>query len=426
MAIVFPSSPTNGQIFSDPVTGNRYTYDSSKSLWKFSSNNVGMTVGTAPPPSASVAPGAMWYNTNTGRTFILYDDGDSRQWVENVPAVGSFDSSTVAGYANAASILAVAPAFNKANTALQNTSGTFAGSLNVTGAIAGGSGTNPWGYPVAAYGTSNAATTWVGSVNPNGLAGVGAGFISVIHGTNYNYSYQSGAGNMYITNANTGGSMYLSTGGNYRITVLSGGNIGVGTTTPSAKFHVSTGTTGGFALFQGSARTMYLEDDGSAARISTEGTGPFAIRAANSGGNHFNIDTTGRVYKSSNSGTMGFVSWSGSITRSTGIIPLNSISQGGTDFNTSTYRFTAPVTGMYHFDGTVKTGGGGGANFVVYLCVNGSNFVDSWGYDAAGKSYGVQVSATRALSAGDYVTLQWTHDSGTATIVYAWFSYFII
>jgi hypothetical protein len=117
MALTFPSGPSNGQVYTDSVTGNRYIYDSGKGLWKYASNNVGMTVGTAPPPSASVAPGAMWYNTNTGRTFILYDDGDSRQWVENVPAVGSFDSSTVAGYANAAVLPAVAPAFNTANAA---------------------------------------------------------------------------------------------------------------------------------------------------------------------------------------------------------------------------------------------------------------------------------------------------------------------
>lgn len=115
MALTFPSSPVDGQLYVDTVTGNRYIYDSGKGLWKYASNNVGMTVGTAPPPSASVAPGAMWYNTNTGRTFILYDDGDSRQWVENVPAVGSFDSSTVAGYANAAVLPAVTPAYNTAN-----------------------------------------------------------------------------------------------------------------------------------------------------------------------------------------------------------------------------------------------------------------------------------------------------------------------
>jgi hypothetical protein len=154
MALTFPSSPVDGQLYVDSVTGNRYIYDSGNGLWKYASNNVGMTVGTAPPPSASVAPGAMWYNTNTGRTFILYDDGDSRQWVENVPAVGSFDSATVAGYANAATQIYLSPVFNtanavynqsnvvfgvangaygKANTALQNTNVTLAGNLSVTG-----------------------------------------------------------------------------------------------------------------------------------------------------------------------------------------------------------------------------------------------------------------------------------------------------
>lgn len=142
MALVFPTSPTNGQVYTDSTTGNRYVYDSSKGVWKYSSNNVGVSVGTAPPPINQVAPGAMWYNTNTGRTFILYDDGDSKQWVENIPAPGSFDSSTVAGYANAASILAVAPAYNttnaafaKANAALANASGTLAGNLTVAGSI---------------------------------------------------------------------------------------------------------------------------------------------------------------------------------------------------------------------------------------------------------------------------------------------------
>jgi hypothetical protein len=138
MALTFPSSPVDGQLYIDSGTGNRYIYDSAKGLWKYASNNVSMTVGAAPPPTTTVAPGAMWYNTNTGRTFILYDDGDSRQWVENVPAVGSFDSSTVAGYANAAAVIAVAPAFNKANSALQNTSGTFAGSLTATGDVTSG------------------------------------------------------------------------------------------------------------------------------------------------------------------------------------------------------------------------------------------------------------------------------------------------
>lgn len=152
MALTFPSSPTNGQIYTDTVTGNRYMYDSTNGVWKYAANNVGMTISSAPPPGA--APGAMWYNKEVGRTFIYYDDGDSKQWVETVPAVGSFDSSTVAGYANAATILAVAPAYNTANAA-------FASANNVAPQV-----TPSFNTANAAFNTANAAYASANNVAP--------------------------------------------------------------------------------------------------------------------------------------------------------------------------------------------------------------------------------------------------------------------
>lgn len=180
MALTFPSSPSNGQYYTDTATGNRYVYNSSVGAWIIAANNVGMSVSSTPP--GNVAPGALWYNREIGRTFLYYDDGDSKQWVETVPATGFFDSSTVASYANVAAQIYLTPAYNtanaayaaannvgpqiaptfntanaayntanvvynqsnvvfgtvnasfgKANTALQNTSGTFAGNLTITG-----------------------------------------------------------------------------------------------------------------------------------------------------------------------------------------------------------------------------------------------------------------------------------------------------
>jgi hypothetical protein len=243
MALTFPSSPVDGQLYVDTGTGNRYIYDSGKGLWKYASNNVGMTVGTAPPPSASVAPGAMWYNTNTGRTFILYDDGDSRQWVENVPAVGSFDSSTVAGYANAAVLPAVTPAYNtanaafaKANTALQNTSGTFSGTLGVTGNL-GVNNTNPSSaLTVGVPGSSSTNTTKIGDIilYDDGQAH--------IHSSNTKGLFlQSVTGAVFI-NQEFNGNVVLAGGG---------GKVGIGNVSPSYKLHVNTGASGGFALFEG-------------------------------------------------------------------------------------------------------------------------------------------------------------------------------
>ena len=147
MALTFPSSPTNGQVYTDTITGNRYIYDSANGFWKFSSNNVGMSVSSTPP--SNVAPGSMWFNREIGRTFVYYDDGDSKQWVETVPATGFFDSSTVAGYANAATQIYLTPVYNtanaaysKANAALPNVSNAvFDGNLRVTGVLSIGSNT---------------------------------------------------------------------------------------------------------------------------------------------------------------------------------------------------------------------------------------------------------------------------------------------
>ena len=142
MALTFPSSPTNGQIYTDTITGNRYIYDSAKGFWKFSSNNVGMSVSSTPP--SNVGSGSMWYNREIGRTFVYYNDGDSSQWVETVPA-GSIDTSTIASYVNPIyaslntnwSYTNTAYTFaniavNTANTAFPNTSNvSFSGSFNL-------------------------------------------------------------------------------------------------------------------------------------------------------------------------------------------------------------------------------------------------------------------------------------------------------
>ena len=84
MALTFPSSPTNGQVYTDTTTGNRYVYDSTNSIWKFSSNTVTMSVSSTPP--ANVSSGSLWFNREIGRTFVYYDDGDSIQWIETVPS----------------------------------------------------------------------------------------------------------------------------------------------------------------------------------------------------------------------------------------------------------------------------------------------------------------------------------------------------
>ena len=75
MAIQFPASPTNGQVYQG------YYYDSNISAWKAS------PVSAGPVAIADVAPtgaihGDMWYNSFDGSSYVYVNDGTSSQWVE--------------------------------------------------------------------------------------------------------------------------------------------------------------------------------------------------------------------------------------------------------------------------------------------------------------------------------------------------------
>lgn len=85
--------------------------------------------------------GSLWWNSNLGRLFIYYTDGDSDQWVEASPSSSSIDVALIQSYTNVASDLAKL-AFNQANTAftssntkLSNSTVTLAGSLTTIGSL---------------------------------------------------------------------------------------------------------------------------------------------------------------------------------------------------------------------------------------------------------------------------------------------------
>ena len=163
MALNFPNSPTNGQVYTDVSTGNRWAWDSANTCWKSTSAfTQSITIAASAPGTPIV--GQLWWNQDYGRLLVYYNDGTSSQWVDASPsdytstqafnqsnnsyamanasfnmANASYTSSNLA-YAAANNIIPVYntanAAFAKANTALQNTSGTFAGTLTVTGNVA--------------------------------------------------------------------------------------------------------------------------------------------------------------------------------------------------------------------------------------------------------------------------------------------------
>lgn len=79
----------------------------------------------------------------------------------------------------------------------------------------------------------------------------------------------------------------------------------------------------------------------------------------------------------------------------------------GNYYNTSTRRFTAPVSGVYQLNAVIATQGGAGTfNYLsAEICVNGSRVV-SGGWDGGGPSYGKATTcAVIYMNAGDYAQL---------------------
>lgn len=122
MPLNFPSSPTANQIYSDSTTGNRYLWDATNNVWKWTPNTVTLTVQSLVPGTPT--PGQLWFNSDLGRLFIYYSDADSSQWIEASPASGSLEVALLNSYINVAANLAIS-AFNSANAAYNVTNTVF-------------------------------------------------------------------------------------------------------------------------------------------------------------------------------------------------------------------------------------------------------------------------------------------------------------
>ena len=91
MAFNFPNTPNNGDTFTAP-TGLGYIWNGY--AWLMTPDEGGgggggasITIADTPPPGAE--PGAMWYESDSGNTYLWYDDGDSQQWVQqNIQPAG--------------------------------------------------------------------------------------------------------------------------------------------------------------------------------------------------------------------------------------------------------------------------------------------------------------------------------------------------
>ena len=131
MALNFPNSPTNGQLYTDSASGNRWVWDSGNTCW-VSTSTFTQTITVASSAPGSPVAGQLWWNKDYGRLLVYYTDNDTSQWVDASPS----DYTSQLAYNQANTVFGVAnAAFGKANNALANTTGTFAGNLGVSGNI---------------------------------------------------------------------------------------------------------------------------------------------------------------------------------------------------------------------------------------------------------------------------------------------------
>lgn len=75
MPLDFPANPTNGQIY------DSYVYNSTVGAWQAREDSATVAI-TSPTAPATANNGDIWYNSNTGVSYVYYADGSSAQWVE--------------------------------------------------------------------------------------------------------------------------------------------------------------------------------------------------------------------------------------------------------------------------------------------------------------------------------------------------------
>jgi hypothetical protein len=138
------------------------------------------------------------------------------------------------------------------------------------------------------------------------------------------------------------------------------------------------------------------------------------------GSERMRIDSSGRVtmpYQPS----FGAYRSSGHINSLTDVVYNGTFHNVGNHYSTSTGRFTAPVTGLYHFYAYYLNTGGALSVCEIKLRINGSDRLDNRIFTASGggsNQLSKTMSTTATLTAGDYVNVRVSYLGGTGAGMY--------
>lgn len=202
----------SGALRYNSVASKIELYDGSG--WVTASGNTAFS--SAPPATAS--EGDIWYDVDDGRSYVYYNDGDSSQWVEMNPSWnGGIPPESI----------------TPDKISEGGIQWTTSGDHNITGSLGIGTTTPVDSLEVVGGVTISDATDAVLSLNS---AVTGSPF--VIKQTDTNNVIISNAALPMVIGPNGNQRLTLQTNSTPRLTILSGGNLGIGTETPQAKLHV--------------------------------------------------------------------------------------------------------------------------------------------------------------------------------------------